>query len=45
MRRQLRQLASDKGANLVVIVKSAVLQSFPVRYSVNAQLHKATERR
>ena len=45
MRQQLRQLASAKGANLVVIVNSSVLQSFPVRYSVNAQLYKATERR
>jgi hypothetical protein len=42
---RLKGEAQERGANLVVVLNTALLQSFPVRYSVNAQLYKATERR
>ncbi len=42
--RQLREAAVARGANLIVIVSSALAQSFPTRLSLRGTLHKATPR-
>ena len=42
---QLRDQALARGANLVVIVRSAVAQSFPPQYSATGALYVMTPRR
>lgn len=43
-RQRLREASAARDANLAVIVGSAAAQSFPVQYSVTAQLYEMTER-
>jgi hypothetical protein len=43
-RQQLRETAATRGANLVVIVSSAMMQSFPPRVSLKGTLYRATPR-
>ena len=45
VRQRLREEAASRGANLVVIVRSAVAQSFPPRYSAAGELYEISERR
>ena len=45
VRQQLREHAAARGANLVVIVRSALGQSFPPRYSATGELYVMTARR
>jgi hypothetical protein len=44
-RQRLRESAAARGANLVVIVRSAVAQSFPPQYSATGELYEMTARR
>lgn len=41
---QLRETAVARGANLVVIVSSALAQSYPPRLTLRGTLHRATPR-
>ena len=44
-RQRLRESAAARGANLVVIVRSVVAQSFPPLYSATGELYEMTARR
>lgn len=43
-RQQLREAAARRGANLVVVVSSALAQSYPMRLTLRGTLHRATPR-
>jgi hypothetical protein len=41
---RLKGAAQERGANLVVVLNTALLQSFPVQYSVTGQVYRISNR-